>query len=201
MNAALTCEQGEFDPLIDLYGVWTPELADRYLPIPGMPPAKYECLNGKLRVSPHLGAANSHPACMIVARLRPPARDRGGGACTTVNVQLAPNSWIQPDFAVLREPARDQVWIPAHQVLLVGECGPPSNRRADRFGKPSCCAEAGIEFFMRVEVSYPRQHAAVSLLRLNGTEYQPHAEAMTGSRFEADVPFPLSFDPAELLED
>ncbi|ALG14307.1 hypothetical protein [Kibdelosporangium phytohabitans] len=29
-----------FDPLVDLYGVWTTDLAERYLPIEGAPPAK-----------------------------------------------------------------------------------------------------------------------------------------------------------------
>ncbi|GAB2654897.1 hypothetical protein GCM10027271_11660 [Saccharopolyspora gloriosae] len=200
-DAALPRERAEFDPLIDLYGVWTPELADRYLPIHGMPPVKYECLNGKLLVSPHLGAANSHPACTIVARLRPPARDRGGGAYTTLNIRLAPDSWMQPDFAVLREPAGDQVWIPAHQVLLAGECGPPSTRRADRIDKPARCAEAGVEFFMRAEISYAQPHAQVSLLRLKDTGYEVHVEASAGARFETEIPFPISFDPAELLEE
>lgn len=53
--AALDYDPAEFDPLVELYGLWTPELADRYLPIPGMPPAKYECLDGKLIVSPYEG--------------------------------------------------------------------------------------------------------------------------------------------------
>lgn len=39
---------GSFDPLVDLDGLWTTDLADRYLPIEGAPPAKYECADGKL---------------------------------------------------------------------------------------------------------------------------------------------------------
>ncbi len=201
MAAALDHEPTEFDPLVDLYGVWTPELADRYLPIPGMPPVKYECLDGKLILSPYEGSANIYAADEIFVRLRRPARDLGGGAYTTLNVQLASNRWIQPDFTVLREPARGRVWIPAEQTLLVGECVSPSSRKADRIDKPARCAEAGIEFFMRVEVSYARQQAEVVLLRLNDAGYQVHTKSLAGSRFETDVPFPLSFDPAELLED
>ncbi len=54
---------------------------------------------------------------------------------------------------------------------------------------------------MRVEVSYARQHAEVVLLQLDESSYRVHAKALAGSRFETEVPFPLSFDPAELLED
>ncbi len=73
---------------------------------------------------------------------------------------------------------------------------------ADRIDKPAMCAEAGIEYFMRVEVSYTKNHAEVVLLRLGqqGT-YEVHAKALAGSTFETQTPFPLSFDPTELLED
>lgn len=32
----------QFDPLVDLDGLWTTELADRYLPLPELPAARYE---------------------------------------------------------------------------------------------------------------------------------------------------------------
>ena len=58
------------------------------------------------------------------------------------------------------------MWVPAEKALLVGECVTPSSRKRDRIDKPARCAEAGIEYFMRVEVSYARQHAEDVLLRL-----------------------------------
>ncbi|RCW47162.1 Uma2 family endonuclease [Halopolyspora algeriensis] len=199
--AAPAYDPDEFDPLVELHGLWTPELADRYLPIPGMPPAKYECLDGKLILSPYEGSANIHAADELFVRLRKPARDAGGGAYTTLNIQLGAKRWIQPDFAVLKQPARGEVWIPADKVLLVGECVSPSSRQADRIDKPALCAAAGIEYFMRVEVSYTRRHAEVVLLRLDDDSYRVHAKALVGSTFATELPFPLSFDPAELLED
>ena len=93
------------------------------------------------------------------------------------------------------------MWVPAEKALLVGECVTPSSRKRDRIDKPARCAETGIEYFMRVEVSYARQHAEVVLLRLDEAGYRVHAKALAGSRFETEVPFPLAFDPAELLED
>lgn len=41
-----------FDPLVDFDGMWTVELAERYLPIPGAPLAKYECWDGRLYMAP-----------------------------------------------------------------------------------------------------------------------------------------------------
>ncbi len=200
--AAPAYDTGAFDPLVELNGVWTPDLADRYLPIPGMPPVKYECQDGHLVVSPYGGSADIHAADELRDRLKPHAKSIDGGAYTTLNIQLTPDSWIQPDFAVLREPARGRVWIPATQALLVGECVSPSSRVADRIDKPAMCAAAGIAYFMRVEVSCTKNHAEITLLRLaeHGT-YEVHAKALAGSTFGTREPFPLSFDPAELLED
>ncbi|SDP74012.1 Endonuclease, Uma2 family (restriction endonuclease fold) [Actinopolyspora xinjiangensis] len=200
--AAPAHDTGAFDPLVELRGVWTPDLADRYLPIPGMPPVKYECQDGHLIVSPYEGSANTYAAYRMLTLMEPPARGLGCRVYPTLNVQLGINRWIQPDFAVLREPALGRVWIPATQALLVGECVSPSSRVADRIDKPAMCAEAGIEYFMRVEVSYAKNHAEITLLRL-GDEgvYEVHAKALAGDTFETREPFPLSFDPAELLED
>ena len=46
-----------------------------------------------------------------------------------------------------------------------------------------------------------RQEAHVKLLRLDhSNQYVIQAKALTGQEFRTDRPFPLSFDPAELLE-
>lgn len=41
-----------FDPLIDFDGLWTTDLAERYLPLPELPYARYQCIDGRLVVSP-----------------------------------------------------------------------------------------------------------------------------------------------------
>jgi hypothetical protein len=35
-----------FDPLVDLGGMWTTQFADRHLPLPELPDARYECIGG-----------------------------------------------------------------------------------------------------------------------------------------------------------
>ena len=90
-----------FDPLVELAGLWTAQMAERYLPIEGMPPAKYECLDGNLIMSPYEGTAEGYAAVELVARLRGPVRKAGHRLYSTVNVQFGPQRWIQPDLTVL----------------------------------------------------------------------------------------------------
>lgn len=188
-----------FDPLVDLDGLWTPELAERYLPISGMPRAKYECVDGKLIVSPYEGTDNAYAADELRLLFRAAARSVNSTAYTTINVQLGHQRWIEPDV-VVNQPGRGRVWVPANEALIVGACVSPSSRRNDRIDKSALCAAAGIPYFMRVEVSYARQRVEVELLRLDNGAYADDAKALDGQRFEIEEPFALSFDPAELLE-
>jgi Uma2 family endonuclease len=187
-----------FDPLVDLAGMWTTELAERYLPIPGAVVGKYECLDGKLIMSPCEGTANSYAAGLLYTRLLQPAREAGYRAYLTVNVQFGPQRWIQPDATVLKEPVKALTWVPAEKVLMPVEFVSPSSRLRDRIDKPRLCADAGIPYFMWVEVS--TDDVRVELLRLVAGDYAPIAKALAGQRFETDIPFPMSFDPADLLE-
>ncbi|GAA4841347.1 Uma2 family endonuclease [Saccharopolyspora rosea] len=189
-----------FDPLVELNGLWTPELADRYLPIPGMPPAKYECLDGKLIMSPREGTANMFAVWTLGKRLERAAAESGFLFYLTVSLQLDVKRWMEPDFAVLTRPGRGRTWIPANEALLVGECVSPSSERRDKIDKSALCAESAIPYFMRVEVSYTGQRVDVELLRLEDGEYKRQATARNGQTFETELPFPLSLDPAELLE-
>jgi Uma2 family endonuclease len=190
-----------FDPLVDLDGLWTPALADRYLPISGMPPAKYECLDGKLIVSPREGTTNMFAVWALGKRLEPAASASGHHFYLTVNLELGQQRWIEPDFTILKQAGHGRVWIPPADVLLVGECVSPSSRKNDRIDKPAVCAEAGIPYFMRVEVSYARRRVEVELLRLSDGRYETEAKALDGQVFETKLPFPLAFDPADLLEE
>src|SRR5882762_259346 len=48
-----------FHPLVELAGLWTPELAERYLPIDGSLPARYEAENGHLAMATRGDSATS----------------------------------------------------------------------------------------------------------------------------------------------
>ncbi|WP_235878662.1 Uma2 family endonuclease [Saccharopolyspora karakumensis] len=148
-----------FDPLVDLDGLWTPELADRYLPIPGMPPAKYECLDGKLLMGPRGGTANMFAVWQLGKRLETAAEQEGHHFYLTVD------------------------------VLLDG----PEVDRARFRGARAARARTHLD---------PAERGAVEieLLGLEDGKYRTHASSTQAEPFETDLPFPLSFDPSELLE-
>lgn len=188
-----------FDPLVELRGLWTTKLAERYLPIDGLPPAKYECLDGNLIMSPRENTGNAYGALELGALLRAPARKIGALAYSALNVMFDDRRWIEPDLVVLRRPVKQVDWVPAELVLMPIEFVSRSSRRTDRIDKPALCAAAGMPYFMTVEIG--RRDVHVELLRLDESgEYIVHAKALTGQEFSTELPFQLSFDPAELVE-
>ncbi|RSM84559.1 Uma2 family endonuclease [Kibdelosporangium aridum] len=189
----------DFDPLVELYGMWTTELAEHYLPIPNAPLiGKYECLDGYLIMSPREGSSNSYAAIALGRMLFDPAQAAGHCAYSALNVMFDSGTWIEPDLVVLKESGKGLTWIPADKVLIPIELVSASSRRRDRIDKPALCAAAGIPFFMRVEIDNREVH--LELFKLDDGEYRLHAKALTGQQFETEIPFPISFDPVVLLE-
>ncbi|MFI7700232.1 Uma2 family endonuclease [Nonomuraea sp. NPDC049480] len=120
----------------------------------------------------------------------------------TVNVRVGEEDGLIPDVAVL---PRDMVMsrmvvFPASEVLAVVEVVSPGsgNRRRDYEIKPPKYAKAGIEVFIRVELErtdIPR----VEVLHLGRDGYEVVSQAKAGERVTLTEPFPVSFDPAEIL--
>lgn len=187
-----------FDPLVALAGLWTTKLAERYLPLDDLPPAKYECLGGRLVKSPMEGAANRYAVGRLVILLDGPARDADALVYPSVNMRFDDQTWIEPDVAVLRESAQQATWVPAGRVLMPVEFVSPGSRRRDRIDKPALCAAAGVPFFLRVEID--GAYVAVELHELVDRAYVSRQRAVSGQRFRTDVPFAMDFDPLELLE-
>jgi Uma2 family endonuclease len=197
---AVAVHDQPFDPLIDFDGLWTPELAEHYLPIEGAPPARYEAVNGKLVMSRREGSANSWASAELLDLLRRPARAAGYAMYNALNVQLGLKTWIEPDLVVLVEQVVDLTWIPADKVLMPIELVSPSSRRRDRIDKPRLAAAAGIPFYLRVEIARGLNSAELHLFELFGGEYKPVTSAVAGEQFRMERPFEVSFDPNDLLE-
>jgi Uma2 family endonuclease len=187
-----------FDPLIDLDGLWTVELARRYLPIDGMPPVRYEAEEGRLIMSPRENSANSWAAGQLLLQLSTGARAAGYAVYNALSLRTDPKGWIEPDLVVLKAPVREQTWFEHDQVLCPVEIVSRSSRRRDRIDKPATCARLGIPYFMRVEIL--RGESVVEMLRLDDDRYVAHAKALSGQTFEITEPFAASFDPKVLLE-
>ncbi|MQA24456.1 MAG: Uma2 family endonuclease [Micromonosporaceae bacterium] len=187
-----------FDPLIHLDGLWTLELAQRFLPIDGMPPTRYEAADGKLVMSPRDGSATSWAAFRLGFLLDEPARAAGHAVYSALDVRTDLKGWIEPDLVILRKPVRQQTWIEPDQVLCPVEIISPSSRRRDQIDKPIICARLGIPYFLHVDIR--GDEVLVELLHLADGGHTTHAKALSGQRFEVSDPFPISFDPAVLLE-
>lgn len=197
---AVAVHDQPFDPLIDLDGLWTPELAEHYLPIEGAPPARYEAVNGKLVMSPREGSANSWAASRLLIMLDRFAEGTAHAVYNTLNVQLGPKSWIEPDLVVLIEPVRRMTWVPAEKVLMPVEFVSPSSQRRDRIDKPKLAAAAGIPYYLLVEIADELKSPEIHLFQLFGETYKPTASAIGGQQFHMKSPFGASFYPEELLE-
>lgn len=191
-----------FDPMVDFDGVWNTRLAERYLPLPELPTARYECVDGRLFVSPAEAFSNTYGESELGALLRPAARAAGFFLANTANVAFTPDTWIQPDLVILHSPPTtpgEDKWVPVRLCTLVAEFVSPSSRSRDRIDKVDICAAGGVPYFLRVEIARQIRHVSVELLKLVDGRYEPLAAALAGQLFEAAEPFAMRFAPEDLL--
>lgn len=188
------------DPLVEFYGRWNTGRAEDCLPLPLARAAKYECLGGYLTTSPHAGSANSYGEFRLAALLDGPVRAAGFVPYGTVNLRFADDTWIQPELAVLREPAGGVTWVSPEQVLLLVEFAEGERHGQHRIDKPELCAHAGVPWYLWVEIDYPARSVYVRLSGLVDGHYEERAAAGSGERLRFTEPFPVELDPAELLE-
>lgn len=191
-----------FDPLVDFDGMWTTELADRYLPLRELPNARYECIDGRLVMTPAETGTNSYAEGELLHLLKPAAKEAGYYVFGQVNLTFSPDRWIQPDLTVLHalpETDQDDRWIPVRLCTMAVEFVSPASRRQDFVDKPRRCAEAGVPYFMRVQVVRQIRHVGVEFLTLRDGGYVSTAQAVSGQRLKLDAPFTIDFDPVELL--
>lgn len=204
MNATLirqasSMEPDDFDPLVEFYGQWTTELAERYLPIPGIPVSKYECWDGRLYMAPAEAAQNSYGAAKLIRLLAPGAEAAGFYVYGPVNLSMGrPNSWLQPDLTILRSP-ETATWVAASECLMPVEFVSPSSEARDKLEKPLMYASVGIPWYMTVELDSGCERATVALYRRDKWDYVPVHKVLAGHRFEMTVPFGAAFDPGDLL--
>jgi Uma2 family endonuclease len=85
-----------------------------------------------------------------------------------------------------------------YDTYAVVEIVSQGNRRRDYQDKPRIYAAAGIETFLRIELEV--DHGPhVEVLSLENGRYVRTASASAGETLTLAAPFPVMFDPAELL--
>ncbi|WP_203900845.1 Uma2 family endonuclease [Virgisporangium aliadipatigenens] len=189
----------EFDPLRDLAGKWTTDLAEQYLPLPSHPYHTYECVDGRLIMSAAECYENGFAQMRIDRILGEAVEAAGYILLGQVNLTFADNRWIVPDALVIKEPparGKQRTWIPYMHAVMPIELVSPSSEDRDCIDKPAMCAAAGVPYFMQIQVpkSIGPVRVSVQRLRRRGAP-TVIASGRSGDRVTMDEPFSVSFDP------
>lgn len=133
--------------LLEHVGEWTEQ---DYLALPA-DRRRIELLDGSLLVSPSAGYRHqrlSFQLCYALAVAAPASFE----VLEAINVRLAPGRILIPDLAVVSTPGADRTVAEPADVALVVEITRPGNALVDRAIKPQLYAQAGIPYYLRVEL-------------------------------------------------
>lgn len=169
---------------------------------------RYELIDGVLIVNPPPVPRHQSVSLELYALLRAAAKAAGAPVriLEGVGVRMPDGNLLIPDLVVVTTDAKglSQPLIAPGDVDLAVEVVSPGSRRRDRSVKPYMYAEAGIPHYWRVETDNYRgrtkelpvvvRHELVGL-----AEYQVVETVGAGESLRVDDPFPLSFDPTDLL--
>ncbi len=109
-----------------------------------------------------------------------------------LNLRLWPGNVRIPDVVVAR-PASNALATPASEALLVVEITSPGNFRQDRIVKHGEYAEAGIAFYLRVDLHLGPDDLTATTYELVGSEYAELAHAADGV-LRLERPWPVEID-------
>jgi Uma2 family endonuclease len=152
---------------------------------------RLELLDGALLMSP----SASGPHQLLSSRLwlaLERARLRGMRVFEAINVRLGSGRILIPDVAVVRHDRVDFTVLDAAEIAMVLEIVSPGSVAVDRAIKPRLFAEAGIPYYVRIELA--GSTAAVG--HLVGERYQV---AAADPVLRMTEPFPAEIDLAALV--
>ncbi|MEQ4719578.1 Uma2 family endonuclease [Nonomuraea sp. B19D2] len=157
---------------------------------------RYELFNGSLLVSP----APTKLHQLAITRLLFILGDAAPSelvALSTVNLRVTDKDFYIPDLVVVPEEAMhtDPLMFSPEEIILAVEVVSPSTKMRDRGLKAAAYAAAGIPGYWRVE---SEEGPTLYAYELNGDSYDPPTAYKAGEVANLTVPFPVSFDPADL---
>ena len=116
-----------------------------------------------------------------------------------MSVVLGPRQRLEPDVMLVHADAEIDsaaTWYPADAVALVVEVVSPDSEERDRKRKPQLYAEAGIEYFWRVEDGAGKVILYAYELDPATRQYAPLG--IFHDRVTLTVPFPIDIDLTEI---
>lgn len=162
-------------PLLDHVGPWTEE---DFLALPESEGYRVELDDGELHVIP--APTTKHQEVLVRLWMELHQRKaKGLKVVPGVNLRLGPMRILVPDIVVLRR--TEEVVNRAADTAMAVEIVSRSGKFRDRKVKPMQYSEAGIPFYLRVELE-PRLE--LFLYRREGSDYVEDARAGLGDRLE-----------------
>ena len=164
--------------------------------------ARYELLTpGVLTVTPAPGTVHQRASRRLANLLEDAAAAVGAPyeVLEAVNVAIAGGRLTVPDIVVVdqRIAATDPARFPSSAVLLAVEIVSPSTHPQDRIIKPQIYAEAGVEFYWRLELE-SRPHLIASALTHG--KFRQTVTALSDEKTLIEDPFPIALDPTHLTQ-
>lgn len=168
---------------------------------------RYEIEDGRLSVTPHPAPVHNWIADQL-QHLLSDAAPPEEYVITSVGVRLNSDQQFRiPDVTVAAlHPITAGPYYNVPEVLAVVEVVAPMTRLMDRITKPAVYAEAGIPCMWRVETDpFPGQLSneqlpVIFVYRLTTAGAELVARLSAGTVGTAPLPFPVTFDPAVLVE-
>lgn len=177
-----------YDAVFVHVGPWTEE---DYLAIPDTP-ARIELVSGVLVVNSLPDPPHQRLARSVGIALEDACPNRDWEVFDGLNVRLWRDHVRIPDIIVARNGVVPRL-VPAADVLLVGEVTSPSNFRQDRIAKHGEYAEAGIPFYVRIDLHLGIDELTASAYELVDGAYREFATAPDGV-LRLERPWPLEAD-------
>jgi hypothetical protein len=181
-------------PVFEHDGPWTEEDYLRLRGAGAVPGGRIELIDGSLLLSPTPASGQAalvdHLRHLLAASL--PA---GLAVVGPVALRVAPGRILLPDLVVVTGPGDGGAVRDAADVLQVVDVVPggrDGGPLVDRVVKPQLYAEAGIPYYLRVELDGP----ALAACLLIGGRYLDHVRAEPGESLRLEDPFPVTLDLA-----
>jgi Uma2 family endonuclease len=177
-----------FEAVFAHAGPWT---EDDYFALPDVP-ARVELVDGALLVTPLSSIAHQRLIYETTHVLHETCTDDRWEALPGANVRLWQDHIRAPDALVVRA-GLDGLRVAAADVLLLVEITSPGNFRQDMIVKHGDYAEAGVQFYLRIDLHKGIDQLTASAYQLVDGSYREFATASDGV-LRLDRPWPVQAD-------
>ena len=169
-------------------GPWT---EDDYFALPDVP-ARVELVDGALLVMPLSSVPHQRLGLELTNLFARTCTDERWESLPGANVRLWQDHIRAPDVVVIRS-GLEVLKVQVADVLMLTEVTSPGNFRQDRIVKHTDYAEAGVPFYLRVDLHLGIDALTASAYELVGGTYLEYATAIDGV-LRLERPWPLEAD-------